>query len=152
MRLGTGDLPNIYEYDNYRIFLKEVFAALKSINKKYSFRYFARIAGFRSHNTLWNVIEGRSNLSDESVSKISTALKLNREESTYFQNLVALNQSKSSEERAQFSQEIMRSRAYKKTHPLRESQLRYYTRWVLCRRARNGQSSPFPRRPSVDSR
>jgi len=128
MRLGTLS-PNIFEYENYRTFLKEVFAAFKSRNKKYSLRLFARIAGFQSHNTLWNVMEGRSNLSSRSISKISLALKLNKEEAVYFQNLVLLNQSKSSVEKAQYLEEIIRSRAYKKTHPLTESQLRYYTRW-----------------------
>jgi uncharacterized protein (TIGR02147 family) len=121
--------PNIFEYDNYRIYLKETFEFLKAKDKKFSLRFFARVAGFSSHNTLWNVIDNRNNLSEEGVEKVLKALKLSREEATQFKNLVFLNQAKSAEEKSRFSKEILRSRAYKKTHPLVEAQLRYYTQW-----------------------
>jgi uncharacterized protein (TIGR02147 family) len=56
-------------------------------------------------------------------------LKLQREESHYFKNLVLLNQAKTSEAKAQFSEEILRVRAYRRTQPLKASQLRYYMHW-----------------------
>lgn len=121
--------PHIFEYDNYRIYLKEIFEFLKEKDKKFSLRFFARVAGFNSHNTLWNVIRNLNNLSEEAIEKVSKALKLSREEALYFKNLVLLNQAKTTEEKNLFSKEILRSKTYRKTHPLVESQLRYYTQW-----------------------
>lgn len=125
----SSALKSVFEYDNYRVFLKDKFAALKAADKKFSFRFFARLAGFNSHNTLWNVIDGRTNLSEASIEKICTALKLRQDESAHFKNLVMLNQAKTSELRAKFSQLILRSKAYRKAHPLKESQLNYYSQW-----------------------
>jgi uncharacterized protein (TIGR02147 family) len=125
----VGAILNVFEFDNYREFLKVTFESMKAKDSKFSFRFFARVAGFSSHNTLWNVIKGRSNLSESSIAKITTALKFNKEESHYFKNLVLLNQAQNSELKEQYSKEIFRSKAYRRFHPLRESQLRYYTHW-----------------------
>jgi uncharacterized protein (TIGR02147 family) len=124
-----GVLPNIYTYDNYRTYLKDAFGAMKAENKKFSFRFFARIAGFSSHNTLWNAIDGRGTLSEESIDKVAKALKLTKEEAQFFKNLVFLNQAKNSEAKASLTREIIRSRSYRRTHPLKDAQLRYYTHW-----------------------
>jgi uncharacterized protein (TIGR02147 family) len=80
-------------------------------------------------------MDGDRNLAPESIDQFAKAFKLNKEESHFFRNLVLLNQSKTSEQKQVFAQEIMKSRAYKKTHPLKESQYNFFGRWysVLVR-------------------
>lgn len=131
MDLPTPEAPNLFEYSNYRLFLKDSYTYWKSKDKKFSFRYFARIAGFNSHNFLRLVIEGKSNLSPESILKISKALKLSREESHFFENLVYLNQCTSTDEKTVYARELLRSRTFRKIHPLSESKYHLFANWYI---------------------
>ena len=56
-------LEMIFEYDDYRIFLKDFFNAKKQEKPSFSQRYFAKKVGFNAHNFCTLVIEGKRNLS-----------------------------------------------------------------------------------------
>lgn len=129
MTTPKSEFPNVFEYDNYRTFLNDAYLSMKAIDKKYSFRYFARVAGFKAHSFLRLVIQGKSKLSPESIDKISKAFKFNNEQARFFKSLVHLNQATSTEERHHFAKEILKSRTYRKIHPLRESQYQYFACW-----------------------
>src|SRR3989338_9919808 len=90
--MGNIKKPNIFEYDNYRSFLKDLYALLKQEKSAFSFRFFSRQAGFRSPNFLKLVMEGKRNLSPESIEKFAKGLKLNKNEADFFRRLVLLNQ------------------------------------------------------------
>lgn len=119
----------VFEYDNYREYLRDYYMSAKARDKKFSFRYFARIGGFKSGNILKIVIDGKINIVDETVEKFCKALKLNREESLFFTNLVHFNQAQSTEERLKYSRELLRSLTFRKMHPLMEAQYRYFDCW-----------------------
>lgn len=125
----TQDIPRVYDFSNYREFLKSYFQAAKARDRKFSFRYFARITGFSSSNFLMLVMNGKRNISMDSAEKIAGALKLNKEETIFFRNLVMLNQSRTAEGRQIFAEELLRSRAFKKLHPLKEAQFNYFSHW-----------------------
>jgi len=127
--LEMGERPLIYAYDDYRKFLGDLYSYFKIQNKKFSLRYFSRTAGFKTHSFLKEVIEGRSNLSKDSINKFAKAFKLAAAETDFFENLVFLNQASSAEEKKQYVEAILRSRAYRKIYPLKEHQLRYCTHW-----------------------
>jgi uncharacterized protein (TIGR02147 family) len=131
MSESTKSLPNLFEYDNYRKFLVDFYEAQKAQDKKFSFRYFARIAGFSSHNFLRQVMRGESNLSPDSIEKMATALKFNPEKAHFFKNLVLLNQATTSEQRHLYAKEILRSQTYKRIHPLGESQYQFFAHWYV---------------------
>jgi uncharacterized protein (TIGR02147 family) len=122
---------SIYEYDNYRSFLKDFYFFEKARNKNFSFRFFSRMAGFKSPNFLKKVMEGECNLSEESIPKFAKALKLNKEETEFFRNLVLLNQARTVEEKKVHAQEILRSRVYRRIHPIAESQHNYLANWYF---------------------
>jgi uncharacterized protein (TIGR02147 family) len=122
-------LKSIFEYDNYREYLKDVFAFRKSQRKGLSIRNFARLAGFQSHSFVIFVLQGTKDLSQEGIGKFSKALKHTKDEAYFFKNLVLQNQAKSSSEKARFTQEILRSRSYRKIYPLKESQMLYFSSW-----------------------
>jgi uncharacterized protein (TIGR02147 family) len=129
MNEAKKQLPNIFEYENYRTFLNDAYQSMKSQDKKFSFRFFARICGFTSHSFLRMIMQGKSKLSPDSVDKIAKAFKFNQEQSLFFKNLVYLNQATNSEERQVYAKEILRSQTYRKIHPLRESQYEYFNLW-----------------------
>lgn len=131
MNNETKAFPNLFEYDNYRLFLKDACEVLKAKDKKFSLRYFARVAGFKSHNFLRLIIEGKSNMSIDSADKMAKFFKLNAEESRFFHNLVLLNQAKTNEEKHGHAKEILRSQTYRKIHPFNEAKFEFFARWYV---------------------
>lgn len=123
--------PNLFEYENYRLFVKDAYEALKSKDPTVSFRSFARMAGFRSHNFLKMIIEGKSNISVESADKMGKVFKLNAEEALFFRNLVLLNQAKNNDEKQIYAKELLRSKTYRKIHPFNESKYEFFAHWYV---------------------
>lgn len=121
--------PNIFEYDDYRAYLHAYYIYAKKLDRGFSFRVFARRAGFTSPNFLKLVIQGKRNLAPESVEKFTRALRLKKNEAVFFSQLVGLNQAKAPELKNQYARKILNSRASNKFHPLRKEQFEYYSRW-----------------------
>lgn len=121
--------PKVFEYTNYRKFLRDLYEHEKRSQKKFSFRYFSKQAGFSSPNFLKLVIEGKRNLSIDSIARFVKAFKLSREETPFFRALVLFNQAATAEERGLWAEEILKSKLYRKLHPLHATQYEYYSKW-----------------------
>lgn len=92
----------IYEFDNYRMYLKSELADRQSNNPSYSLRAMARqlnVAG----STLSEIINGHANLSVTTARKIAGGLNLANEEKNYFCDLVQLNSESNLEAKEQLS-------------------------------------------------
>lgn len=122
-------MKQIYDYMDYREFLKDFFLEKKQQLAFYSYRLFSQKAGLKSPNFLKLVIEGERNLSKESVFKFSKALSLGKKESDYFENLVFFNQSKSIEEKSAYLARVMRYRLKADPKKVEENEFAYYSQW-----------------------
>ncbi len=67
---------NIYNFSDYRDFLKDRYRQLKEADPVFSFRHFSKQAGFGSPNYLKLVMDGKRNLSAEAVFKFAKGLRL----------------------------------------------------------------------------
>ena len=121
--------PSVFEYEDYRRYLKDAYDASKAAHRSFSFRFFAREAGFTSPNFLKLVMEGKRNLTGESIPKFAKALKLGRQESEFFEALVFFNQAKSPQERTKHYERMTRSRRYREIRALEKEQFEYYSKW-----------------------
>ena len=83
---------NIYDFTDYRDFLKDRYRQLKESDPAFSFRHFSKQAGFGSPNYLKLVMDGKRNLSDEAIGKFAKGLRLDSHESEYFKFMVGYNQ------------------------------------------------------------
>ena len=119
----------IFEYDNYRSYLRDLYHYYKETKPQFSYRYFSQKAGFRSPNFLQLVIEGKRNLSPESIERFTNALKLTKKEAEFFRILVHLNQARTLGEKKIYAEQLMQFRPFRYIHPLRQDQYRYYTDW-----------------------
>ena len=119
----------VYEYLDYRQFLRDLYTELKKTTKNFSYRYFSKKVGLGSPNYLKLVMDGERNLSQEMARKFAKALKLNKQEARFFVNLVAMNQAKTTEERAHYYEELSKIPQYRKITQLERSQYDYYSRW-----------------------
>jgi uncharacterized protein (TIGR02147 family) len=120
---------SIFTYTNYRDFMRDFYATAKAENSKHSFRYFARLAGFKSSSVFKNVMDGKRNIAHYNLDAYAKALQLNKEETYYFRNLVLLNQAETIEEKQEYAKAILRSRLYKVIHPLGAAQYHFYAQW-----------------------
>lgn len=120
---------SVFEYDNYRLFLKETYEFLKAQDKKYSFRYFSMQAGFKSSSVLKMIMDGKRNMGSSTIEQFAKALKLNVNETDFFRVLVLFNQAKTSEEKQTYARAMMHFAGFKKNHPLTEAQYNFYSHW-----------------------
>ncbi|MGE4106471.1 MAG: TIGR02147 family protein [Bacteriovoracia bacterium] len=121
--------PNIFEYSDYRVFLGDYYNYMKSHKRFFSYRYFAKAAGYSSSNFFKLIISGKRNLSPASTQRTIDAMGLSRPEGAFFTNLVGLNQAANSEERERFATALVLSAHFKKIYPLKEAQYNYFAEW-----------------------
>lgn len=124
-------LKRIFEYSDYRDYLRDYYEYSKSTKKSFSFRLFSRLCGFKSSNFLLLVMNGRSRLTAVSVEMVIKGVKFNKEEAHFFRHLVSFVEAKTAEQRAVHAKEILQTKSYKKIFPLSEAQYRYLGTWYL---------------------
>jgi uncharacterized protein (TIGR02147 family) len=122
-------LQTIFEYDDYRLFLQDFFYAKKQEKPSFSQRYFAKKAGFNAHNFCTLVIQGKRNLSVDSIQKIIKGLGLKGREGTYFENLVYLNQAVTLAAKERYFQRIKKIGKKTKFYQLHNDQFFFYEKW-----------------------
>ena len=84
----------IFEYIDYRQYLKDYYNESKATMTYFSYRFFAQRAGLNSPILLKLVFDGKRNLSRKSTEKFIKGLNLKEKEAVYFSNLVRFNQAK----------------------------------------------------------
>lgn len=119
----------IYCYTDYRSFLQDAYSLAKETTAAFSYRYFARKAGFSSPNFLKLVIDGKRNLSQDSIPKFTKVFKLGRRERRFFETLVYFNQAGNPEEQAHYYQQLLEFPEYCRAQELAKEQYAYLSRW-----------------------
>ena len=120
---------SIYAYSDYRAFLRDWHKVVKKSGKAFSFRSFSRRAGFQSPNFFKLVMDGSRNLTEESLAKFASGLRLSRPEAEFFRNLVFFTQAKSHDEKNLFYKRLLQSRQFSQLKSLEKSQYEYYSTW-----------------------
>jgi uncharacterized protein (TIGR02147 family) len=96
-------MMNIYEYTNYRVFLKDFLAEKKrSKRPEFSHKVILDRMGISSTGFLSNVISGRKNLTPIQISRLCRILKLNKIEESYFEAMVHFTQAKAIDEKGEY--------------------------------------------------
>jgi len=121
----------LYEYEDYRSFLRDYFSAQKASNKSFTHRYFAKKAGFSSSSFCLHVIDGRKNLSGESIQKLIIALGLEGKTARFFESLIQYNQAKSLYDRELHFSELNKIRRGTKFYRVNKRQFVLYSEWYL---------------------
>jgi uncharacterized protein (TIGR02147 family) len=121
--------PVIFDYLDYRAFLKDMFCFRKWKDKHFSYRYFAGKSGFASPNYLKLVIDGARNLTNGSIAKIAKGFKLKKQEREYFENLVFMNQAGDHDERDHYYRKMMSSKGYGHVQRIEKASYDYFSKW-----------------------
>ncbi len=122
--------PSVYDYINYRSFLRDVVDHLKAKNE-YSNRGFADAAGLKSHVHLHLIITGKKNASRDTLKKIAQALKLGLRETDFLQLLAEFAHAPNSLQADEIYQQILSAQGFLKEHKAQALEYRYYSNWRL---------------------
>ncbi|HKX12382.1 MAG TPA: TIGR02147 family protein [bacterium] len=123
---------SIFDFSDYRPFLKKKFEEMKAHNPLFSYRAFNRLAGIQSSGFLKLVMDGKRNLAEEGIEKIARGFKLNESEKKYFHSLVRFNQARNNEEKNQRYLELSQHRHYAAAKPILWAQYRLFAHWYYA--------------------
>ncbi len=126
-------MPELFSYLNYRHYLRDFYREQKEKKgTRFSFRSFVRQAGLSSPNFLKLVMDGQRNLGPDGVKGFIKALRLNKEESSFFTNLVGFNQARDDGERNEWYRRLSTSRKYREIRQIEKDHFVYYSRWYYA--------------------
>lgn len=120
---------SIFQYTNYREFLRDYYAFHKATQKGFSHRIFLQKAGFTGPNYLREVINGKKNLSPAGTGRFAKALGLPEKESRYFGILVNFNQAKTPARKRAFFNQLSSFLTESTAQQLQKGQYDYFSKW-----------------------
>jgi uncharacterized protein (TIGR02147 family) len=121
----------VFDYTDYRKYLSDYYRSQKKINPAFSYRYFAKKAAFSSSGFYKEIVDGKRCLSRSVIVRFSEALKHNKKEADYFENMVYFNDAATVKERVLYFKKMMASYesvAYK----ILGEQYEYFSKWYYA--------------------
>jgi uncharacterized protein (TIGR02147 family) len=122
---------HIFDYLDYRLFLRDFYLAQKAKSSAFSHRAFSRRAGLRSSNYLSLVTKGARDLSSAMAPRFARACGLAKREADFFCELVGYGQAKTTEEKQRVYERLARYRKFREAHRLAEEQTEYHAHWYM---------------------
>jgi uncharacterized protein (TIGR02147 family) len=120
---------NIYEYTNFRDYLKAFFEKSKNENPDFSHRYLARKLGLATPNLILLVMQGKRNLTRTLSFKIARFFRLTKRENIYFDSMISFLQAKSHDEKNKYFESMTEIRRKVFAARIDEWQYEYYKNW-----------------------
>lgn len=127
-----SEKPELFDYLNYRLFLRDWFEWRKIQNHRYSYRVFARMAGLRSPSLLIHVIQQKRNLTAHSTEAFIQALRLSAGEASFFRDLVEFDHGATPELRSEAFERISAVRRFRNAHRIEGEAFRCLSRWYYA--------------------
>lgn len=120
----------VFDFLDYRDFLRGYYEHKKA-GRGFSYRAFSRRAGLKSPNYLKLVIDGERNLTPAMAQRFGEACGLKGSGLRFFVDLVAFNQAKTSEERAERYRDLTGHRSFRKAQRLDLKHAEYHSEWFI---------------------
>jgi len=121
-------MKKIIEYSDYRRYIADYYADRKE-RRSFTWREFAKSAGFSSPVYLKLVAQGLYNLSDVAVERVAAAMELKDWEVDYFKVLVNLGHAKDDQSKRELFNEMLRIAAAHKATVVEGDSFRYFSDW-----------------------
>lgn len=118
---------NIFNYFDYRKFLKDYYEYRKKQNPHFSHRFIGMKVGFNA-STFTRVLQKKRNLSLNLAVRITEVFKFNKKEKDYFQLLVLFDQADEHLKKKQYFEKILTYRKHK-LKSLSAQQFEYFDKW-----------------------
>lgn len=123
-------MVNVFKYIDYRKFLEDYYDFMKQNHGKFSFRWFAKKAGYTSSGYYSNVIKGVHPLTGAYIDKFIGAIGFNELESHYFNLLVKYQNSKTVIDKKKYLDELIKIKP-SEYFRLKQNHHLYYSKWYI---------------------
>jgi uncharacterized protein (TIGR02147 family) len=131
MLLERYPMPSLFTYLDHRRFLADWFEAKCEQNPRYSHRLFASKAGVSNPSLLHLIIQGKRNLTANTLPGFLKALQLNADERKHFRLLVALDRADSQQQRSAIFEKIRATKHFRAANELETASFDYLSDWTL---------------------
>jgi uncharacterized protein (TIGR02147 family) len=118
---------NIFDYLDYRLFLKEFYEERKKTKSFFSYRYMGNKVGM-DPGYLVRVMQGRLHIAEASIDKFCALCKLNEKEAAYFSAMVNFAKAKSERQIKLYFEKLLSLKDVK-ARRIEESQYEFYQKW-----------------------
>lgn len=119
---------SVYDYTDYRKFLRDAYEVRKGLNSAFSHRAIAQKAGFKSNGHFSRILSGSLCVSKQVATKLAEVFDLGQRESEYFYQMVRFNQAKQPEEINACFEQMQASRK-NTVRLLDQDQHEFYRKW-----------------------
>lgn len=120
---------DIYQYLDYREFLKDFQIAKQSRNPAFSIRAFLKRAAVSSPSLFKQIVTGERNLTEQTLAGFLAAMHLPPQEADYFRALVHFNQAHTSEEKQLQYERLRELGSHAKVRIVGEDSYAFYQHW-----------------------
>jgi uncharacterized protein (TIGR02147 family) len=122
-------VKTIFEYIDYRLYIRDYFSERKRRNPAFSHRSLAQKLGLSTSNYILLIMQGKRNLTADLRNKMSTVFGHGRREAEYFEEMVSFAHAKTDAEKScHFGRMIAMRRVLKMT-VLQDSRYEYLSTW-----------------------
>ena len=131
METGENHLvePDVLQYTNYRVYLRDYYEFKKKTVPAFSLRFFAEKAGLSSHAHLKLTIDGKRNITKNTVVKLIHGLGLQNQRAAYFESLVFFNQAQTDADKQVYYAQLLKASPRSKLHKMDAAQFRIFREW-----------------------
>ena len=121
--------PDVLQYTNYRVYLRDYYEFKKKTVPAFSLRFFAEKAGLSSHAHLKLTIDGKRNITKNTVVKLIHGLGLEGQRAAYFESLVFFNQAQTDADKQVYYAQLLKASPRSKLHKMDNAQFRIFREW-----------------------
>jgi uncharacterized protein (TIGR02147 family) len=131
METGENHLvePDVLQYTNYRVYLRDYYEFKKKTVPAFSLRFLAEKAGLSSHAHLKLTIDGKRNITKNTVVKLIHGLGLQNQRAAYFESLVFFNQAQTDADKQVYYAQLLKASPRSKLHKMDDAQFRIFREW-----------------------
>jgi uncharacterized protein (TIGR02147 family) len=121
--------PDVLQYTNYRVYLRDYYEYKKKTSKAFSLRYFAEKSGISSHAHLKLTMDGSRNITNVTINKLIRGIGLENRRAAYFENLVFFNQATSDIDKKLYYAQLLKVSSRSRLHKMDKAQFRLFREW-----------------------
>ncbi len=121
----------VYDFNDYRKFLKYYYDDCKKLYPGFSYRSFAKKAQLKSANYLKLIIDRKRNLTEYYLDNFVSALKLKPDETSYFIQLVKMNNCKDPVRKGTLLKDLISTLIEKKVKTASSGEMKILQKWYI---------------------
>ncbi|MDB5103397.1 MAG: hypothetical protein JWP91_1086 [Fibrobacteres bacterium] len=119
---------SLYDYADYRAYLKDWYKRERDSERKISYRSLAREIGFKSPGHFSLIVNAKANLSLKILDRFIRYLGLSKKEAEYFQALVLYNQAKAQEDKKRYFDRMLSFKQFR-VRSIAATQYEFLEKW-----------------------